>query len=221
MGSSDTLLLVDDDVELDPDAIVEGLAAWETTGADAVMGGLRPPAAAEPWLEWTYRDGTMTANNGYARAGWLPASSFGVALVILSRQAYDLAGGIPELDGWGPEDSLFGARAARRAEAFRVWLEPRFSGIHHFHPTWPEWLDRRERAGAQIAALRTEIPQDEHRDLVDAFRLGGEDLRSRMKLFLGGTAWRPQTPPRARRVARAAAAAAEARGFLGASTPAA
>lgn len=210
-GSAPWLLFVDDDVELDlrsVGAVLEGTMNGDDT---AVVGGLRPPADAPSWLIWVYADATLTPASALAPDGPLPPVGLAAALLLIRRDAFEVAGGFPDIPGI--EDSLLGLALSQGCgRQVRIRRDSNFAGVHHYTPTWDEWLARSTQTGQQLRTTVPSLDADTAARLLHAHSLGS-DLRGRTKratAVLPPWLW---SPPRGRLHARLAAASAEARGF--------
>jgi hypothetical protein len=80
-------------------------------------------------------------------------------------------------------------------------------------PAWADWLTRCEETGRRLREVLTVLDPDDGRTLVDAHGLG-RGRRAAVKRTLGSLPPGLWGRPRGHWWARAAAAAAEARGFL-------
>ena len=212
-GAAPWIAFIDDDVELNRTALAAACSTVASTGGVAIIGGLRPPAGSPPWLQWAYDDATLTPASSSAAAGALDPVALATGLSLIERGAFERAGGFPDVVAWGWEDALMGLRLERVANTTPVLVrEPAISGIHHYTPTWHEWLDRQHRAGARLRALEPTI------DAADAARIrGAVNLTGGTRAWLKRAAsWVPARawpPPVNRPLSRAAASAAFARGY--------
>lgn len=211
VGEASWLVFIDDDVELDLHAFAAllGDLREEPFG---VMGGLRPPPGSPVWLRWTYEDEVLTAATGLAAATDLPCRSLSSALCALRRREFEAVGGFPHVEGWGGEDVLLGMSLQQLAPDASLRRDPAFGGVHHFVPSFDEWLERRFAAGLQLAELEDSLPGPVGRELLQAFQHRGT-ARSVLKRV---ASWVPPAAlrrARGRTARRVAAAAMETRGY--------
>lgn len=210
-GSRSWIAFVDDDVELDVDSLASAQSALLAGPLSAVVGGLRPPTGAPRWLQWAYDDAVLSPASASASEGALPPVALAGALLIVARRPFMEVGGFPAKAYI--EDSLLGLALARHlGPSMRTTRLRAFSGVHHYVPTWGEWLQRCERTGRRLREVLDQLPDDDAQTLVEAHGLG-PGFRAAFKRSLGQlprTAWRR---PAGHVHARLAASAAESRGF--------
>lgn len=211
LGSANVILLVDDDCEPDPES-VHRLVSAANGFRGPVLGGLRPPEGSPEWLRWTYEDGTMTPANAYAPPGTAPVELFCTAYVAIERSEYVAAGGIPEIGDWGPEDALFGVALRRRGRDHLLRV-PGAGAVHHFVPSWQEWLQRRQRSGERLAELAATLDAGEAERLLGSFGLAGFGIRPAAKWLASLPTVEITRAPARSWAARAIAAGRESRAF--------
>jgi hypothetical protein len=170
------LLLLDDDVEVDPGSLTtlhSALADLEPMDPIGFIGQLRPPSDAPRWLDLAYRDGTVTPASAGLPPGPVPAIAYTSAMSLLPTALFERAGGFPPLAAWGHEDALLGVRLSAASPRFSLARLAGFTGVHDWVPTWDEWLDRRRQSGARAASLVRDLPSGEARQLLKAMKLDG------------------------------------------------
>lgn len=213
LGRAPWLLFLDDDVEVDPCSLKAAIDLAKDSRETAVVGGLRPPHGSPAWLGWAYADATLTPASSLAGDRGLPPVGLAAAFLLIRRSDFERAQGFPNAPGI--EDSLLGLALARNIGAdLLIRCDGRMSGVHHYVPTWDEWLARNLRTGRQLQDVIPSLGAEDAVRLLDAHSLG-RDLRGRAKRIVGALPRGLWSRPRGRLHARLAAAGAEASGFLG------
>ncbi len=211
-GSSDFVVFVDDNVELDRDALLVARKTFEA-GVDVVVGGLRPPAGSPRWLTAAYADGSLTDASALLPAGEIPSTALGGGLVAIRRASFEDVGGFPTGALWGWEDALLGLSLDGHRPARQMIREPRFGGIHHYVPTWSAWLERQRRSGSLLREVERRLGPEDAALILSAVTMDGS-WRSAIKLLLGRLPDGVAEHLAIGKLRKVAAAAAFAHGYL-------
>jgi glycosyltransferase involved in cell wall biosynthesis len=208
---ADWLLFVDDDVEVDPRAVIDLLMFLRTSEADVVLGLTRPPTQATRWVADAYRHGLIgpaPAPDGISR----PARGIELAsgLYAIRREVFLRCGGYPDDGRWGVTDLQFGLSLERHRA--RVTQLMALSGVHHYVPTWSEWLERRRTAGERLAGSLQGLPEHDATLVLKRLHLDS-GLRSWPKRLASRLPSSLLRAARGKTLRRLAGAGMEAKGF--------
>jgi hypothetical protein len=212
VGSAPWIVFLDDDVELSAGSLTQLDSILRESPAVAVVGGLRPPPGAPPWLIRSYADGVLTAASAYLPDGPVSPTQLSSGLVAIRREAFEAVGGFPKLPVWGWVDPLLGLRLQVGRSDAAIHRDTRLAGIHWHLPSWTQYLDRLEEAGRRLRVLLPSLTVYEREELLASVVLD-DSWRARVKSALGVLPPGLLVGARGRLPRKAAAAAALARGY--------